>query len=98
VNLGFLQAVALGILCNFLVCLAIWMSFSTRSVADRILAVIFPISAFVAAGFEHSVANMYFIPAWLFIHLFDPAFAAGTALDLGHLTWGAFFFLLTFYR
>ena len=91
VNLGFWQAVTLGILCNFLVCLAIWMTFSARTVSDKILAVIFPISAFVAAGFEHSVANMYFIPAGLFIQLFDPAFSAGTALDLSHLTWGAFF-------
>ena len=91
VNLGFWQAVALGILCNFLVCLAIWMTFSARTVTDKILAVIFPISAFVAAGFEHSVANMYFIPAGLFIKLFDPAFTARTALDLTHLTWGAFF-------
>jgi len=91
VILGFWQAVALGILCNFLVCLAIWLTFSARTVSDKILAVIFPISAFVAAGFEHSVANMYFIPAGLFIKLFDPAFAAGTALDLSHLTWWAFF-------
>jgi formate transporter len=91
VNLGFWQAVALGILCNFLVCLAIWMTFSARTVADKILAVIFPISAFVAAGFEHSVANMYFIPAGLFIKLFDSAFTTGTALDLSHLTWAGFF-------
>jgi formate transporter len=91
VNLGFWQAVALGILCNFLVCLAIWMTFSARTVGDRILAVIFPISAFVAAGFEHSVANMYFIPAGLFIKLFDPAFTAGSGLDLANLTWYGFF-------
>jgi formate transporter len=91
VNLGFWQAVALGILCNFLVCLAIWMTFSARTVSGKILAILFPISAFVAAGFEHSVANMYFIPAGLFIKLFDPAFTAGTSLDLTHLTWGGFF-------
>ncbi|MBN2258588.1 MAG: formate/nitrite transporter family protein [Anaerolineaceae bacterium] len=91
VNLDFWQAVALGILCNFLVCLAIWMTFSARTVTGRILAVIFPISAFVAAGFEHSVANMYFIPAGLFIKLFDPLFSAGSGLDLGKLTWGGFF-------
>jgi formate transporter len=91
VNLDFWQAVALGILCNFLVCLAIWMTFSARTVSGKILAILFPISAFVAAGFEHSVANMYFIPAGLFIQLFDPAFAAGTGLELANLTWGAFF-------
>jgi formate/nitrite transporter len=91
VNLGFWQAVALGILCNFLVCLAIWMTFSARTVSGKILAILFPISAFVAAGFEHSVANMYFIPAGLFIKLFDPAFTASTPLDLTYLTWGGFF-------
>jgi formate/nitrite transporter len=50
-----------GILCNALVCLAIWLSFGARDVAGKILAVVFPISAFVALGFEHSVANMYVI-------------------------------------
>src|SRR5215207_5335675 len=67
-SLGFGQAVALGIMCNALVCLAIWLTYSARSVTDKILAVIFPISAFVAAGFEHSVANMYFLPMGLLIH------------------------------
>jgi formate transporter len=61
-SLGWGQAVALGIMCNALVCLAIWLTYSARSVTDKILAVIFPITAFVAAGFEHSVANMYFLP------------------------------------
>ena len=50
-------------LCNALVCLAIWLCFAARSVTDKILAIIFPITAFVALGFEHSIANMYFIPA-----------------------------------
>jgi formate transporter len=61
-SLGFGQAIALGILCNALVCLAIWLTYSARSVTDKILAILFPITAFVAAGFEHSVANMYFLP------------------------------------
>ncbi len=56
------SAVARGILCNVLVCLAVWLCMGARSVADKILATIFPISAFVACGFEHSVANMYFLP------------------------------------
>lgn len=56
------QAVARGILCNVLVCLAVWLCMGARSVADKILAILFPISAFVACGFEHSVANMYFLP------------------------------------
>ena len=60
--LGFGQAVVLGTLCNALVCLAVWLTYSARTVADKILAVVPPIAAFVAAGFEHSVANMYFIP------------------------------------
>jgi len=67
VSLGFGRALALGIMCNALVCLAIWLTYSARSVTDKILAVIFPITAFVAAGFEHSVANMYFLPAGLAI-------------------------------
>ncbi len=61
-SLPFLQAFVRGILCNVLVCLAVWMCFSARSVTAKILAIIFPISAFVALGFEHSVANMYLIP------------------------------------
>jgi formate/nitrite transporter len=57
----FWEAFFKGILCNILVCLAVWLALAGRSVVDKIFAVIFPISAFVAAGFEHSVANMYFI-------------------------------------
>jgi formate/nitrite transporter len=90
VHLDFIQAIALGIMCNAMVCLAVWMSYSARSVTDKILAIIFPISGFVAAGFEHSVANMYFIPIGLFIKQFDPAFVAKTGLDVGELTWGTF--------
>ena len=56
------SAVARGILCNVLVCLAVWLCMAARSVADKILAIVFPISAFVACGFEHSVANMFFLP------------------------------------
>jgi formate transporter len=61
------QAFFLGILCNVLVCLAVWLALGARSVTDKILAVILPVSAFVAAGFEHCVANMYFIPLGLLI-------------------------------
>lgn len=91
----FIQAVALGILGNALVCMAVWMTFSARSTTDKILAIIFPITAFVAAGFEHSVANMYFIPFALFIKVFDPIFiqtVAGKVPGLENLTWQAFFF------
>ena len=62
-KLGFAEGVFLGILCNALVCLAVWLCYSARTTTDKVLAIIFPITAFVAAGFEHSVANMYFIPA-----------------------------------
>ncbi len=66
-QLGFIQAIVLGILCNILVCLAIWLCYSARSTQGKILAIIFPITAFVSAGFEHSVANMYFIPMGLLV-------------------------------
>jgi formate transporter len=92
-DLTFVQAIALGMLCNALVCLAVWMSFSARSTVDKIVAIIFPITAFVAAGFEHSIANMYFIPYGLFIKLFDPEFinAVGDKIpNLDVLTWQAF--------
>ena len=61
-NLDFSTAFFRGILCNALVCLAVWLSFAAHTVAGKILAIIFPVSAFVALGFEHSVANMYLIP------------------------------------
>jgi len=91
VNLTFVQATALGIICNGLVCLAVWLTFSARSTADKILAILPPISAFVAGSFEHSVANMYFIPFALLIKTFDPAFVATKTLNLTSLTWGSFF-------
>jgi len=67
VNLSFTSALARGILCNALVCLAIWLCFSARSVVGKIAAILFPITAFVAAGFEHSIANMYFIPMGILV-------------------------------
>ena len=69
-SLNFVQALSLGIMCNVLVCLAVWLCFSARTTTDKILSIIFPITAFVAAGFEHSVANMYFIPIGLLIRSF----------------------------
>jgi formate transporter len=86
-----LQAIALGVLCNMLVCLAIWLTYSAKSVTDKIIAIIFPITAFVAAGFEHSVANMYFLPYALFIKGFDPVFTATTNVNLTSLTWSSIF-------
>jgi formate transporter FocA len=61
-ELGFTQAIVLGILCNILVCLAVWLCFGSQSVSGKIASIVFPITAFVASGFEHSIANMYFIP------------------------------------
>jgi formate transporter len=93
VDLTFLQAIALGILCNALVCLAVWLTYSARSTVDKIAAIIFPITAFVAAGFEHSVANMYFVPYALFIKNFDPNFVSTVGDKVPHLdllTWQAF--------
>ena len=67
VNLTWVEAFSRGVLCNILVCLAVWLSFAGRTVTDKIIAVVFPVTAFVALGFEHSVANMYFISAGLVI-------------------------------
>lgn len=95
-SLAFTQAMVLGIFCNALVCMAVWMCYSARSTIDKILAIIPPIAAFVAAGFEHSIANMYFIPVALFIkNLGTPAFFEAikkTPADFSHLTWSNFFF------
>jgi formate transporter FocA len=94
VNLEFGQAIVLGIFCNVLVCLAVWLCIGARSVTDKILAIIFPITAFVAAGFEHCVANMYFVPLGLFVKS-----SAGTTfweqvgkttVDYANLTWSNF--------
>jgi formate transporter FocA len=63
----FSQALVLGIMCNALVCLAIWMSYGARSAVDKIAVVLPPVAAFVAAGFEHCIANIYYIPLGLFI-------------------------------
>ena len=92
-DLGFIQAIALGVLCNALVCMAVWLTYSARTTVDKILAIVFPISAFVASGFEHSVANMYFIPFGLMIKDLDPSFIAAVGKqipNLGKLTWPAF--------
>ncbi|MBK8025269.1 MAG: formate/nitrite transporter family protein [Chloroflexi bacterium] len=91
VQFEFGQSIALGILCNALVCMAIWLTLGGRTTTDKILAIIFPITAFVAAGFEHSIANMYFIPIALLIKTFDPAFAASTGMNLDALTLSGFF-------
>ncbi len=93
-ELGFVQALVLGILCNALVCMAVWLTYSARSTIDKIAAIIFPITAFVAAGFEHSIANMYYIPYALMIKAFDPQFMSSLGDKVPHLeslTWSNFF-------
>jgi formate/nitrite transporter len=94
-NLGFFTAMTRGICCNILVCLAVWLTFSCRTTGDKIVAIIFPITAFVACGFEHSVANMYFIPIGLFIKNSAPAHfwttINRTAGDFTNVTWPNFF-------
>lgn len=71
-DLSFLQAIALGTMCNALVCLAVWLSYSGRGTTDKISAIILPITAFVTVGFEHSIANMYFVPIGLLIKTWAP--------------------------
>ncbi|NOS76606.1 MAG: formate/nitrite transporter family protein [Nitrospira sp.] len=84
------SAVARGILCNVLVCLAVWLCMAARSVADKILAIIFPISAFVACGFEHSVANMFFLPLGIALTASgaDALSWSGALANLGLVTLG----------
>jgi formate transporter FocA len=92
--LEFLQALILGMMCNGLVCLAVWLCYSSRTNTDKILSILFPIAAFVAAGFEHCVANMYFIPFGLFIKAGAPASfwqaIHKSSSDFAGLTWGNF--------
>ncbi|MBO0236681.1 formate/nitrite transporter family protein, partial [Vibrio parahaemolyticus] len=69
----FIEAVCLGILANLMVCLAVWMSYSGRSLADKLLVLVLPVAMFVASGFEHSIANMFMIPLGIMIKEFAPA-------------------------
>ncbi|MBF0337062.1 MAG: formate/nitrite transporter family protein [Nitrospirae bacterium] len=94
-NITFWEGLLKGIYCNALVCLAIWLCFSGRTVVDKISGIVFPITAFVTMGFEHCVANMYFIPLGLFIKSgADATFwlkAGKAAGDFANLTWGNLF-------
>ncbi|MCL5962314.1 MAG: formate/nitrite transporter family protein [Chloroflexi bacterium] len=93
VQLGFWEALIRGILANALVCLAVWLTFSARTTFDKIAAITFPIAAFVASSFEHSVANMYFIPMGILLSGNGPVLeAAGlTTEQVANLTWSSFF-------
>jgi len=83
-------------MCNALVCLAVWMGYSARTNTDRVLTIIPPIAAFVAAGFEHCIANIYFIPMGLFLKAGAPdsfwTLIGKTPADFPALTWQNFFF------
>jgi formate/nitrite transporter len=87
---GFGQAIALGVLCNALVCLAIWLTYGAHTTADKILAIVPPIAAFVATGFEHSVANMYFVPVALLIREDADWLATADVPGAEDLSWGGF--------
>jgi formate/nitrite transporter len=95
VNMTFIDAFFRGILCNFLVCVAVWMAFSAKDVAGKIIAVFFPIMFFISSGYEHSVADMFYIPAGIFAKgtgAFNEALATAFPKDnLASLTWGNFF-------
>jgi formate transporter len=87
--LGVAEALALGMLCNGLVCLAVWLAMGGRSLADKVLAIVFPITAFVTMGFEHSIANLFFLPYALALGGFGEAqFLAGSVRNLLVVTAG----------
>ncbi|HCX63589.1 MAG TPA: FdhC protein, partial [Eubacteriaceae bacterium] len=93
VGLGFMQAFYLGLLCNWLVCLAVWMSFGAKNIIGKIFAIFFPIWLFVTSGFEHSVANMYYVPAGILAKA-NTAWAQASGLtgeQLANLNWQSFF-------
>ncbi len=93
VNLSFTEALCRGILCNWLVCLAVWMATSSKRVIGKIFAILFPIATFVASGYEHSIANMYFIPSGIFMKSVPHVVALSglTADQLSTLSWHSFF-------
>ncbi len=95
VSLSFVNGLFMGILCNWLVCMAVWMSWAATDLAGKLLAIFFPIWLFVTSGFEHSIANMYYIPAGILAK--NNQAWAQAAIDLGvapekleALRWGAF--------
>jgi len=92
VNLSWIEAFTRGVLCNTLVCLAVWLCFAGRTVVDKVLAVIFPVAGFVAMGFEHSVANMYFISAGLLAKNQPELSSILATMDLEHLNTAGFIF------
>lgn len=92
VELSFLSALYLGIMCNWLVCLAVWLSYSAKDITGKILGIFFPIWLFVTSGFEHSIANMYYIPAGILAKANESwAAASGLSFEKLHaLNWSTF--------
>ena len=94
-RLGIVEALALGILCNALVCLAVWLALAGRSVTDKVLAIVFPITGFVAIGFEHSIANLFFLPYGLVLdgfvsdYLISGALTNLAAVTVGNIIGGS---------
>jgi formate/nitrite transporter len=92
VGLSFSQAFFLGIMCNWLVCLAVWLAAGAETMTGKIFAIFFPIWLFITSGFEHSVANMYYIPAGIMAKA-NPVFGEMLGLSqetLNSLNWGSF--------
>ncbi|MDR1329036.1 MAG: formate/nitrite transporter family protein [Oscillospiraceae bacterium] len=89
-SLSFGDALLRGILCNFLVCIAVWISFAAKDVVGKVAGLFLPIMLFVLSGYEHSVANMYYISAGLFAAK-NPAYAAAATANLTKLSWGSMF-------
>lgn len=90
VHLSFMIAFIRGILCNIIVCLAVWLCFSCRNTGDKIMAIIFPITAFATLGFEHSIANMYFISAGLLLKNTAAVQGLTNPAAINSLTYGSF--------
>lgn len=91
-SMPFAQAFVKGILCNFLVCTAVWIAFSAKDIIGKIAGLFFPIMFFVVSGFEHSVANMYFISVGIFARMVPEYVQAAQAagIDVSGVTWGSF--------
>lgn len=100
-NLPATEAFIRGLLCNALVCLAVWLCFAARSVTDKILAIVFPVTAFVALGFEHSIANAYLIPVGLLAGGVNIGFADASQnmlfVTLGNIVGGGVFVALVYW-
>lgn len=90
VSMPFGDAFLKGVFCNMLVCLAVWLGFSAKSAAGKIVALFYPIMVFVVCGFEHSVANMFYGPAGLFA-MTNASYLDKATADVSKLTWSAFF-------